>query len=322
MTLLELFNELSAESVEQFVRERQEEHLSLEFKTAGPQLASGSDKRNFAELLSGFSNSAGGITIWGVATQKDQAGRDTAAELKPIPDPQRFVVRLREFTPQLLAPANAGILHRALVNAITTGYAATFVPESDGGPHMALGGHHRYFKRAGDRFYRMEHFDIADMFGRRQRAMLTLVYSITGGISEFGPDGKKRAVHVRLSLRNDGRASVAAPFVHLHASAPFEVCRHGASSKANGNAQFEILPDSPRTLSLVAGINVLLHPKMELPIAEVTAEFWDHETLSACTVSYSHAAMDVPLSGGIIEVDAGDIALQLGRLIAAEAPSP
>ncbi|HSY52790.1 MAG TPA: hypothetical protein VLC46_28575 [Thermoanaerobaculia bacterium] len=320
MTLLELFNSLSLASIDEFINERQEEHLSLEFKTASSDLTSG-DKKNVAELLSGFSNSAGGITVWGVGTRKDQGGRDVAADRKPISNIERFVTRLRELTPLLLAPANAGVLHRSFAEADGSGYAATFVPESEIGPHMALAGHHRYFKRAGERFYRLEHFDIADMFGRRQRAVLTLVYSMTGGPSQYGPEGTKRAFHLRVSLRNEGRASVAAPFAHLHAAVPFEVRRYGASSKAHGEAQFEVLPDGGRTMSFVASTSVLLHPKMELPIAEVHADFWDYEPLPSCTVAYSHAAMDVALSGGTIVADAEDIARQLGRPVDAE-PRP
>src|SRR4051812_36896628 len=99
MTLRELYDSISVVTIQRFVEERQDEHLSLDFKTPGSGLTSGSDKKNLAEILSGFSNSAGGLTVWGIATQRDAAGRDVAAELKPIDNVARFVERLREFTP-------------------------------------------------------------------------------------------------------------------------------------------------------------------------------------------------------------------------------
>jgi hypothetical protein len=37
---------------------------------------------------------------------------------------------------------------------------------------MAKFGDDRYYKRSGDSFYRMEHFDLEDMFGRRQKPNL------------------------------------------------------------------------------------------------------------------------------------------------------
>jgi len=316
MNLLELFTTLSVEMVERFVGERQEEHLSLDFKTAGHDFTSGGDKRNFAEVLSGFSNSAGGIVVWGVATQKDKNGNDVATQLKPIAAIDAFVARLQEFTPLLVSPANADVAHRALRRADGSGFAATFVPESVAGPHMALGGHDRYFKRAGDRFYRMEHFDVADMFGRRQRASLEVAFDVSGGVSLQGPDGTKRRVHVAVNLTNVGRASVAAPFVRLHTDEPFEIRRYGTSSRAHGEAQFEAFPDGSRTLALVASATVLLHPKMTLPVAEIASEIWDHVSLPSCNVEFAHAAMDLPLKQGVIRFRPEDLAVKIGRGVA------
>jgi hypothetical protein len=39
---------------------------------------------------------------------------------------------------------------------------------------MAKLGEDRYYKRSGDSFYKMEHFDLEDMFGRRQKPNLGL----------------------------------------------------------------------------------------------------------------------------------------------------
>jgi len=81
------------------VATRQEEHLSLDFKTvAGSELKSTDDKKNLASALSGFANSAGGIIVWGVATTKNTTGQDVANELKPISDVAAFVNRLEEAT--------------------------------------------------------------------------------------------------------------------------------------------------------------------------------------------------------------------------------
>jgi hypothetical protein len=313
MTLHELFESLSFARIEQMVSDRQEEHLSLDFKTAGAEFTSGGDKKNFAEVLSGFSNSAGGITVWGVITRKDDAGRDVAAELKKITNVARFVTRLQEFTPLVLKPANPGVIHRAFDFGDGSGVAATLIPESDAGPHMALAGHERYFKRAGDRFYRMEHFDVADMFGRRQRAVLEVEYAIKGWPSLYGPNGNKRTLQVSFSLANHGRASVAAPFARIQTVEPFEVRRYGASSKAHGDAQFEVLPENSRAMSFVAGANVLLHPKMVLPFAEVVTEFWDHEPIKPFAAAWSHAALDLPLVERSVAIEAADLAPYLDR---------
>jgi hypothetical protein len=316
MNLRDLFDALSLEAIERFVADRQQEELSLDFKT-GADLTTGSAKKNLAEILSGFSNSAGGVVIWGVATAKDRAsGRDVASELKPITDVARFATQLAELTPIVLTPTNDGVSHRHFARADHTGFAATFVPESAVGPHMALAGHNRYFKRTDDRCYRMQHFDIADMFGRRQRPALKVSYHLSGGVTLQGYQGTKRGVRIQIVLSNQGRASAVAPFIQLAAASPFRVERAGASSRAHGEAQFEIFPDGPQSMAFVAGAGVLLHPKARIPIAEVLAEFWDHDTLVDCTIRFAHAAMDLPLIEDRLVLTSDSIAQELERPIA------
>lgn len=134
MTLDELFANLSVEMIDGFVAARQEEHLSLDFKTVGgPELKTSADKKNFAEVLSGFANSAGGIVIWGVATEKDGSGQDVATARKLIPAVAAFVNRLEEATPFSVTPCIAGVRHRAIEVAAGAGFAVTYIPESDAG---------------------------------------------------------------------------------------------------------------------------------------------------------------------------------------------
>lgn len=209
------FDAITLSVIESFISTRQEEHVSLEFKTAGNDLSSGGDKRNYAEMLSGFANSAGGVIVWGVATEKDPvSGLDVAARDAPFENAPRFRARLEELAPHVVAPEVTGVLHREVLRSSTSGFVVTFVPSADGPPHMALAGHERYFKRAGDKFYRMEHFDVAAMFGRHQQAVLTLSYAVENVGSD--PDG--RYMRICLSLANTGRAPATAPYVYFEGS--------------------------------------------------------------------------------------------------------
>jgi hypothetical protein len=68
------------------------------------------------------------------------------------------------------------------------GVVVTLVPETDSGPYMAKLGEQRYFKRSGDSFYQMEHFDLEDMFGRRQKPKIEILFEegkAEGGIEEL-----------------------------------------------------------------------------------------------------------------------------------------
>lgn len=86
--------------------------------------------------------------------------------------PKLVLSRLTELTSQACSPHPIGVDHRVINSRTGHAYVATYVPESDGGPYMARLGEDRYFVRSGGSFLRMEHFQVADMFGRRARPVL------------------------------------------------------------------------------------------------------------------------------------------------------
>jgi hypothetical protein len=65
---------------------------------------------------------------------------------------------------------------------------------------MAKLGEDRYYKRSGDSFYRMEHFDLEDMFGRRQKPQLAIILDSR----PFNTDNNTIELH--FGFRNSGRA--------------------------------------------------------------------------------------------------------------------
>jgi hypothetical protein len=165
MDLLDTFRTFDVARVQQYVSAQQEEHLLLDFKTVTrPDLTASDDKRSFARALSGFANSSGGIILWGVDARKlTPDGPDCACGTQEVTDLPTFLSRLNEFTGAFVRPFVEGVLHRGIPASATQGFAITLVPESEAGPHMALGGEGRYFKRSGSSFYPMEHFDIEDI---------------------------------------------------------------------------------------------------------------------------------------------------------------
>lgn len=89
--------------------------------------------------------------------------------------------------------------HRSIVLEGGSGFCMSVVPASDSGPHMAKAGEDRYYKRNGSSFYRMEHFDLEDMFGRRQRPSLLLRLNL---VPRLGDDPHEE---VHFSVVNEGR---------------------------------------------------------------------------------------------------------------------
>lgn len=174
MSLVDEFNSVSLTIIQEFVTTAREEDLHLDFKVVGGPNLSRDDRRSLATALSGFANSDGGIVVWGVEARQNTAGVDCAVALREVPDASLCLTRLNTLTGQSVSPLVDGVQHRAIVTNGTRGFVISLVPPSDSGPHMAKGGEDRYFKRSGSGFYRMEHFDLEDMFGRRRRPLLSL----------------------------------------------------------------------------------------------------------------------------------------------------
>jgi predicted HTH transcriptional regulator len=175
MNLSETFDRLGLKEIDEFLELRQEEHLQLDFKTINNANLNGSDdKRSLAKCISGFANSSGGIIVWGVDARKNAQDVDCAVGRKEIEPIKLFLSRLNALTGQAVSPIVDGIQHRAIETTGNSGFAITLVPETESGPHMAKLGEDRYYKRSGDSFYKMEHFDLEDMFGRRQKPNLGL----------------------------------------------------------------------------------------------------------------------------------------------------
>jgi hypothetical protein len=177
MTLAETFDQLDWATIESYVELKQEEHLHLDFTTLkNAELTIRDDKLNIARCISGFANSSGGIIVWGIDARKNSDGIDCATKVVELRKPAVLVSRLNTLSGEATSPIIDGIRHKPIVNYKSGGgVVATFVPETDGGPFMALLGEQRYYKRSGDSFYQMEHFDLEDMFGRRQKPNLEMI---------------------------------------------------------------------------------------------------------------------------------------------------
>jgi hypothetical protein len=199
MTLRDEFNSLSLENIQGFVTSGREEDLHLEFKTIHDDNLSRDDRKNLAVALSGFSNSDGGLVVWGVEARPNASGVDCAVALREIATASLCLTRLNELTGQCVSPLVDGVEHRVLFSNSNAGFCISVVPPSDSGPHMAKGGEDRYYKRSGSGFYRMEHFDLEDMFGRRQRPFIFLKVHL---VPRAGEDPYEE---VHFSIMNSGR---------------------------------------------------------------------------------------------------------------------
>jgi hypothetical protein len=259
MTLETTFSEISPQGVYDLIARHQEEHLQLEFKTiTNSDMSSLDDRHNLARALSGFANSSGGILIWGITAAKNPDGVDAASSAAEIKSLSRFIARLNELTGEAVLPIIDGVMHRALPTADDQGFVISIIPESDSGPHMAKLGVNRYYKRSGDSFYMMEHFDIEDMFGRRKKPRLELYTQVRG----TGP-----RTEIVIGIINNGRGTARAPYLAFAAPKPFILSNYGIDG--NGHDGLPMLHARGGELPHRFGGNssYVIHPETTLQIA-------------------------------------------------------
>lgn len=171
----------------------------------------------------------------------------------------------------MVSPIVEGTKHKKIETTGDKGFAITLVPESVIGPHMAQGGLKRYYKRSGDSFYPMEHFDIEDMFGRRKKPKLSLYTNIVGGGTTSGPSGKTYRCHIILGIENVGRGTARYPYLAIKVHPPYEIDLLWGLD-GNGNHGLPILPKGGGLSGFVqfgANTDIVIHPNTIYPVTKI-----------------------------------------------------
>lgn len=185
---------------DKMIAELEAEHGLFDFKcksdSDGTTGLNNDDRANFSKALSGFANAAGGLLIWGIDKKNKKPGK-----YRLIKKPESFVESLNTAIPELAMPYVEGVQNKLIFKTKDEGLVITYIPESEKTPHMAMT-EKRYYKRIGDSFRMMEHRDVEDMFGRRNRPKLVLNLK-----AELSAESKPAATYLlRITIRNEGRA--------------------------------------------------------------------------------------------------------------------
>jgi hypothetical protein len=215
--------------------------------------------------------------VWGVEARPNQEGIDCAIAKKEIPSLSLFLSKLNQYTGEAVTPIVDGVVHRKIESAGDRGFAVTLVPVSDSGPHMAKLSVDRYIKRSGSQFLRMEHFEVADMFGRRPRPKL--VPRVKGDfriIQHTDPEWG-----IVFAIVNEGRGTAKQVYVEFS-------CQAGMSPinfNDNWHAYFST-PDSKTGQQKVAfelaPTTRVIHPGMEIQFDGLKVLRSEHFTSGKC----------------------------------------
>lgn len=310
MNLHDRFEALDLAAIDAFLTDRQEENIHLDFKTANPQLGR-DDRKNLAEAISGFSNSEGGLIVWGVEARQNQEGVDCACEKSEISPLSLFLSKLNQYTGDAATPIVDGVQHKKIVAPNDRGFAVTLVPTSDGGPHMAKLGVDRYMKRSGSQFLKMEHFEVNDMFGRRKRPVLRLGWRATITTRIGNGDVHFRVV---LGVENLGRGSAAAPFLSLRIEPPYRLSQYGLDgSHRHGLPRLVSGRDTPE-VQFGGMADVVIHPGILHEVTAIDGYLGSaQENIDDLVIDYSVAAEDIRVHSDILRVSGADLVAAIRR---------
>lgn len=308
MDILAEFERMSADTLTDYITARQEENLHLEFKTVAKNDMSRDDRKNLAVGLSGFANSDGGLIVWGVLAKKNAEGLDCATERQSVSSAQGLIAQLNEHTGAGVSPGVDGVRHKALSLSDGSGFAVTLVTASDSGPHMAKAGEDRYFKRSGDRFYRMEHFDLEDMFGRRRRPQLHLATAVVSAGSIGGGGRMTYRGKIVISILNSGRGPAHAPYLTVSVNSPYSVDAYGIDG--SGNEGMPRLHQAANTPFSAFGANalVVLHPGTLHDVCALRVEIESSEdSVPDLVINYQLAAEEARLVRRVLSIPGAEI---------------
>ncbi len=281
------------------IRDRKGEDLHLDFKTVGSaDLDRRDDRKNLAIAVAGFANADGGLLVWGVDARPDRDGIDCAVEKQPIRPLTRFLARLNQLTADAASPVVDGVVHREIpLIGEDVGFAATLVPRSDSGPHMAKLGEDRYYKRSGSSFVRMEHFDVEDMFGRRPRAVINLTHRVVrGGEPGFPHYWNARVI---LGIGNAGRGVARAPYLGIQIPQEWRRYTFGIDgNERDGLGRLVSAKDSGWT-EYGASADFVIHSGAQIDVVALTCPLGKPDRcVPGLSLSYRIAAIGVPVSDG------------------------
>lgn len=169
----DLFVRLETEgltALERLLEDIEPESLFLDFKRAQTDGSSrklgDSDSKNLSKGISGFSNSEGGLLIWGVDCRRDPTTGHEIPTKHPVDNAAGFRTLLESAVSRETIPPHSGVRMLSIVEGDgNAGYVAVLIPKSESGPFRSTKTQH-YHIRAGSAFEIVSHDTLAGMFGR------------------------------------------------------------------------------------------------------------------------------------------------------------
>ena len=281
--------------IQRMLEEQEQESQFLDFKGARRETApmEEDDRKTLGEALSGFANTEGGVIVWGVDCRQgaDRDDPDVVQGLKPIRNIRRWLSDLQAYEHKVASPPLAGVRHALIIDPTLgddVGYAATYVPKSEGQPVMAIAKmkeQYSYFVRSGSSFSKMPHSMVADRFGRRPHPELKVSLASRSSKEEGGTT----LLEFILGIKNVGRGLALYPALLFRPLGRLTFSKYGldGSDRDGMERQRQAFRryGLPEERLYSGGVNDVIHPSTTREITKVTLSFQPLDLLQGDGVS-------------------------------------
>jgi hypothetical protein len=200
---IQLYNSLTYSYIDHLISNGETEGIYLECKAPGSPQLTRDIKANLAKAISGFSNTAGGVILWGVSTTKHlQSKLDVLTQIEPIGNCKQFARQIENAIPTLSTPSIIGSETKIILKAKkdTRGILATLISQKLGDPVQSNIDNSFYF-RSGDEFVVAPYEMIKRMFASTEIPDLHVYFE--NDLVNLKEDG---SWEIPIIIRNDSSA--------------------------------------------------------------------------------------------------------------------
>lgn len=261
---------------------------------------SDADKNHLAEALSGFANSDGGVMVYGlVASGGDKRiGKpDVVTKVERIKQLSHLCAEVNTLVGQLVEPPAEGVqvLPRPSKNLSDEGFALVYIPRSESFLHRSRRDR-EFYRRHGDGFHRMEHYEIAEFYGRRKNPSLVFWWSVATTATSGSAPRRRFDARIVVGLQNVGRGIAEYPALLLKNR---NTDRYGLDG--NGNTGLPQRPTTRPGVFFGGGAEYVVHPGGVLEVTRLADRLEVSEDRPECPdfcIDYEIYAKDMPEKSG------------------------
>jgi len=254
-------------------------------------------QKMLAKTLCGFANADGGVVVIGMEARlgPNKDDPDVIQRARPVANALAVKSRVENLVGQLVEPGLEGVQVEAVFDPpeSVSGFVLVGVPPTEGPPCRSRKDW-KFYLRVSAGAFPMEYFQVADMFGRRRRAVLKL-YIEEGRITQMA--GRTMDRMFTVGIENRGRGVAKFPGLRFKRTPGINVCHLGI----DGNGRFGLpqRPTEPEWIVFGGGVDHVIYPGTLLKVVvleQTEKRVGDQVVFEELTLAVELAADECPSS--------------------------